>query len=299
MSVPFLFEVGVEEIPDWMIQNAISELRKLFEVLLQGNRLASAGVSVDATPRRLLLRAYGLPACQSDTEERVLGPSKAAAFKDGTPTAAALGFAKKLGVTVADLGTESTPRGEYICYDKKLAGRQTRQILAETLPDLILKISFPKTMYWTGKGGPRFIRPIRWIVALLGDEVVPFELAGVKSGNLTCGHRRLGRKQVEVTIASYDARLRENFVIVQAAERKKKIEAGIEALLGASNMSLRPDPELLNTLVYMTEYPAPILGRFDSEFLRLPQEVLVTVMRHHQKYFSVEDSQAEIGRAHV
>jgi glycyl-tRNA synthetase beta chain len=172
----------------------------------------------------------------------------------------------------------ATPKGEYLAYNKKVKGRATLDILAGALPELILKIYFPKTMYWTGKGGPRFIRPIRWIVALLGPRVVPFELAGVKSGNVTTGHRQLGKKRIRVTIENYQEQLRENYVIVSAAERQAKLESEIE---------FPPDPILLNTLVYLTEYPTAITGSFDEQFLSLPEEVLVTVMRHHQRYFSV------------
>jgi glycyl-tRNA synthetase beta chain len=163
-------------------------------------------------------------------------------------------------------------------------------VLAASLPGIILKITFPKTMYWTGKNGPRFIRPIRWIVALLGGEVVPFELAGVRSGSETSGHRRSGGARVPITFETYEQTLRENFVILSAVERRKKIEDEIAAL----GVRLRPDPSLLETLVYLTEYPTPIVGEFDPQFLKLPKEVLITVMRHHQKYFSVEDESGNL-----
>ena len=139
-------------------------------------------------------------------------------------------------------------------------------------------------MYWTAKSGLRFIRPIRWIVALLGDDVVPFEVSGVLSGSMTAGHRRLGAARIPVTTADYEKKLRENFVILSAAERRKKIETEIRAL----PVSLKPDAALLETLVYLTEYPTPIVGEFDPQFLALPEEVRTTVMRHHQKYFSAE-----------
>ena len=133
-------------------------------------------------------------------------------------------------------------------------------------------------MYWTAKNGPRFIRPIRWIVGLLGDQVIPFEIAGVKSGSTTSGHRRLGASSIPVTTAIYEQTLRENLIILSADERRKKIECEIAA-------NIKPDPALLETLVYLTEYPTPITGEFDNSYLDLPEEVLVTVMRHHQKYF--------------
>ncbi|MGB9605088.1 MAG: glycine--tRNA ligase subunit beta, partial [Bryobacteraceae bacterium] len=290
--LPFLLEIGTEEIPDWMIVPALEDLRSAFERLVdeQGLRGEGLAVLVDATPRRLVLRAENVLARQSDREEWVLGPPRSAAFKDGAPTPAAEGFARKMGVAVADLQVRETPRGEYLACRRAIEGRLARDILAENLPGLILGIHFPKTMYWTGKGGPRFIRPIRWLVALLGDEVVPFELAGVRAGDVTRGHRLLGSSRIPVTITSYLDELRRNYVLVSAAERQEKIESGIAQLLDGTGLRLRPDRALMETLVYLTEYPTPILGSFDPGFLNLPEEVLVTVMRHHQKYFSLEDA---------
>jgi glycyl-tRNA synthetase beta chain len=276
MSLPFLLEIGTEEIPDWMIPGALESLGGLFS----GIGIPAAGVKLDATPRRLVLRAHGLPDRLPDTEERVMGPARSA------PPKAVEGFARKLGVRPEVLAIESTGKGEYYSYLRKVEGRKAIEILAESLPGVILKITFPKTMYWTGKGGPRFIRPVRWIVALLGNEVVPFEFAGVRSGNETSGHRRLGAARIPVTVENHEQRLRENFVILSADERRAKIQEGIAAL----GVRLKPDPALLETLVYLTEYPTPIAGVFDPQFLELPEEVLITVMRHHQKYFSVEDA---------
>lgn len=275
--VPFLLEIGTEEIPDWMIRGALASLRGLFEEALAKAALGAEGVAVDATPRRLVLRAAALPVRQADSEERLTGPPKAA------PAKAVEGFARKLGVQPADLAVEKTARGEYYTYLRKVAGRPTRDILAEALPAIVLGISFPKTMYWTAKNGPRFIRPIRWLVALLGSDVVPFEIAGVQAAAATNGHRRLGAAGIPVTLENYESRLRENYVILSAAERRTRIEKGIQAL----GVRVNPDPALLETLTYLTEYPTPILGSFDPAFLELPDEVLVTVMRHHQRYFSV------------
>lgn len=271
----FLLEIGVEEIPDWMIPGALDSLRGLF-----GEITATSKIQVDGTPRRLTLRAWDLPEREPDTEERVMGPAKSA------QPGAVSGFARKLGVVPDQLEVLSTPKGEYYTFLKKIAGRETKQILAEALPGLILKITFPKTMYWTGKTGPRFIRPIRWIVALLGDEVVPFGLAGVDSGNESSGHRRLGAARVPVTFDSYEQTMRENFVLVSSEERRNKILNEIG--------KVKPDPALLETLVYLTEFPTAITGSFDPEFLTLPKEVLSTVMRFHQKYFSVEGQGGEL-----
>jgi glycyl-tRNA synthetase beta chain len=278
VSLPFLLEIGCEEIPDWMIPGALENLRLLFEKL----EIPHDSITMDATPRRLVLRADGLPARQPDREERVMGPPKSAAAQ------AVAGFARKQGIEPQALAVETTPRGEYYFFTRKVPGRQIKDILADALPGVILGIYFPKTMYWTVKGGPRFIRPIRWIVALLGEEIVPFELAGVHSGALTSGHRRLGAREIAVTTADYVERLRDHFVILPAEERREKIRREL------AGVAVKPDPGLLETLVYITEYPTAITGGFDPQFLALPEEVLVTVMRHHQKYFSVEDGHGQL-----
>ncbi|HUS05861.1 MAG TPA: glycine--tRNA ligase subunit beta, partial [Bryobacteraceae bacterium] len=227
------------------------------------------------TPRRLVLRADGLLAAQPDDLKSVAGPPISAG------QGAAQGFAKKMGVSLAEIQTVQTAKGEYYNFSKQVAGRRTSDVLADLLPGLITKLYFPKTMYWTGKGGPRFIRPIRWLVALLGASVVPFELAGVQSGSVTRGHRRLGSSAISVTVGDFEQQLKQNFVLLSAAERRARIEAGLDT-------RVRPDEALLKTLVYLTEFPTPIRGSFDPAYLELPQEILSTVMRHHQRYFSVE-----------
>ena len=274
MSAPFLLEIGVEEVPDWMIEPALASMRELVSTILTEHRLGGAVASTDATPRRLVLRADGLLASQPDETKSVSGPPVSGG------QGAAQGFAKKMGVSVEQLGKAQTPKGEYWSFEKHVPGRKTAEVLAETLPGLITKIPFPKTMYWTGKSGPRFIRPIRWIVALLGEEVISFELAGVKSGNATSGHRLLGQKSVPVTIGNFISQLRANGVILSAAERRDRIASSL-------GPDVVVDDDLLKTLVYLTEYPTPIRGSFDPGYLQLPREILVTVMRHHQRYFSV------------
>ena len=278
MSVPFLLEIGVEEVPDWMIAGALADLKAAFEKL----NLPHANLRLDATPRRLVLRADDLPARQADSEERVLGPAKSA------PAQAVAGFARKQGIAPEQLAVEATPKGEYYVFARKVEGRKTKDILAEGLPGSVLGINWPKTMYWTGKSGARFIRPIRWIVALLGEEIVPFEIAGVRSGAITSGHRRLGAKEVVVTCADYEQRLRDHFVILSAEERRRKIETEL------AGVRIKRDDALLETLVYLTEYPTPITGSFDAQFLSLAEELLITVMRHHQKYFSVEAADGKL-----
>jgi glycyl-tRNA synthetase beta chain len=267
VSLDFLLEIGTEEIPHWMIPGALEQLARI--------DLFGAEPRVDATPRRLVVRATGLPERTPDTEQLVKGPPLTAGEK------AAEGFARKQGAGVTAL----RKTGAYYELVKQVPGRPVRELLAESLPAAILGIQWPKTMYWTGgKTGPRFIRPIRWLVALLGEDVIDFEIAGVATGNLTRGHRILGKPLIEVTTANYEQKLRQHYVILSAGERRKKIEAEAVAL-GA-----RIDPELRETLTYITEWPTAIRGDFHPDYLTLPAEVLTTVMRHHQKYFSVEES---------
>lgn len=288
MSLPFLLEIGTEEIPDWMIVPALNQLQNLFQELLDGALLQGKVSKADATPRRLVLRADGILQKQPDAEEVVIGPPKKAGAQ------AAESFAKKNGVTAAQLLLQTTAKGEYFAFNRKTPGVAASELIGSQLPSIVLKIQWPKTMYWTGKGGLRFIRPIRWITALLGDRVVPFEIAGVQSGNVTRGHRRLGSGEIPVSVGDYEQALAKNFVILSPDERRKRIEDGIRELTAGKGLEVKTDPDLLHTLVYITEYPTPILGSFDRQYLSLPNEVLVTVMRHHQKYFSVLDGDGNL-----
>jgi len=286
--VSFLLEIGTEEIPDWMIVPALNQLQDNFQSLLDQHGLGGKVTSVDATPRRLVLKADGLIERQPDTEELVSGPPKSAG-----PGAAA-GFAKKLGASPDQLITQTTPKGEYYFLTKRTQGQPTATILARELPNLILKIQWPKTMVWNGKGTERFIRPIRWLVASFFQNPIAFTIGGVHSSNFTSGHRILGSPSIPITIDTFDEQLLTNYVILSADARRAKIETEIATLLEGKNLRVKPDPDLLHTLTYITEFPTAILGSFDQQYLELPSEVLITVMRHHQKYFSVEDSDGNL-----
>jgi len=259
-----LLEIGTEEIPDWMIPDALAQMRTLFG--------PAENVQVDATSRRLVLRAAGLAERQADREEYVAGPGLSA------PAAAIEGFARKQGVARDALEQRDGKYG----YTRKIPGRETRELLAHSLPELMGKIAWPKTMFWGAKGSARFIRPVRWTVALLDDKIIPFEFAGVKSSAESSGHRQLGKAKFPVTFASYEQALRDNGVILSADERRTKI-------LRELPKDVRPDASLLETLVYLTEFPTVVTGEFEPAFLSLPAEVLSTVMRFHQKYFSIDD----------
>lgn len=269
----FLLEIGTEEIPDWMIDGALADLRTKFQAAFF--HFGGDALRTEATPRRLALIASNLLERAPDAQNVVLGPYLTAGEK------AAEGFARKNGTTVAELAKTADAKGERYVVHQLVKGQTTFEALRETLPSIIAAIAFPKSMYWTGKGGVRFIRPIRWIVALLGEAVVPFEVAGVPSGNTTRGHRILGAKEpLAVTMGSYERVLRDNFVLLRADERRAQVEAGLPS-------NVHHDPELLQTLVYLTEFPSVIRGSFDPSYLTLPQEILSTVMRHHQRYFSL------------
>lgn len=283
-----LLEVGTEEIPARLVPGAMRDLEKGFRAALRELDLeCGGGISVDATPRRLALVAEGLPDRQRDRTETLAGPSKQIAFDpDGNPTRAALGFARKAGVAVEEL--ELGDDGK-LMVRRTIAGQRTHDLLASVLPDIVLGVRFPRSMYWMGKGSPRFIRPIRWLVALLDGNVVPVEFAGVRSGNVTWGHRRLGSGPITVNSAEeYRSGLRANAVLLSAEGRASKIVADAEALLPAG-FELRRNERLLQTLVFETEHPTAVLGSFDESYLDLPEEVLETVMLVHQKYFAVQD----------
>ena len=269
----FLLEIGTEEIPDWMIGGALADLRTKFQIAFAA--FGGDALRTEATPRRLVLMARHLLEKAPDAQNLVLGPYVSAGEK------AAEGFARKNQTAVGELAKTADTKGQRYVVHQLVKGHAAFDSLREQLPSLVAGIAFPKSMYWTGKGGVRFIRPIRWIVALLDDRVVPFEVAGIESSNATRGHRVLGPAgPLPVTIHSYEPVLRDNFVLVRAEERQARITASL-------GDDVHPDPDLLATLVYLTEYPSVIRGNFDPAFLELPREILSTVMRHHQRYFSV------------
>jgi len=268
----FLLEIGVEEIPDWMIEPALADLRAKFQTAFAA--FLGSSITTEATPRRLVLIARDLIEQAPDTENLVQGPYLSAG------PGAANGFAKKNNTTIDKLATTTDTKGERYIFAHLVKGQSAQAALSAKLPELITSITWPKTMFWTNRTGARFIRPIRWIVALLDNQVVPFEAAGVQSGNTTRGHRILGASSIPVTVATYFETLRANYVIVPASERKQRIESALAT-------DVEKDESLLQTLTYLTEWPTTIRGTFDPSYLQLPKEILSTVMRHHQRYFSV------------
>jgi len=292
----FLLEIGCEEIPARMIDAAGVELRQRVGRLLQGERLAPTGqITSFDTPRRLAFLAAGIPATQPDTSEQVTGPSAKVAFKDGQPTPAAYAFAKKAGVDVSRLERTTTPKGEYLSAKVTRKGRAASEILAELLPKEISAIYWPKNMYWR-KPSEKFVRPVRWLVAMLDGQVIPMEFDGMPAGNVSRGHRLLANIALPVRPEgeAYVNALRAAKVLGRADREqqiRRELDAAVRTILGAR---WREDKSLLDTVVNLTEWPAVILGGFDREFLELPEEVLVTVMRDHQKYFAVENANGKL-----
>jgi len=292
----FLLEIGCEEIPARMIDAASLELRERVPKLLERERLSATGtISYLDTPRRLAVLASGIPAAQPDITEQVTGPAVNISFKDGQPTPAAHAFAKKAGVDVADLKKITTTKGEYLAATITKKGRAASEILAELLPKEINSIYWPKNMYWR-ENSELFVRPVRWLVAMLDGEVIPLEFDGVRAGNESRGHRILANRTVQVPRAgtAYVEALREAKVLSRSDREqqiRKALDAATRTIPGAR---WREDKDLLDAVVNLTEFPSAILGSFDPEFLELPEEVLVTVMRDHQKYFAVEDTKGKL-----
>jgi glycyl-tRNA synthetase beta chain len=295
----FLLEIGCEEIPARMIDAASRELRERLNTLLQRERLQPAGaISHLDTPRRLAVLASGIPASQPDITEQVNGPSAQIAYKDGQPTPAAHAFAKKVGVDVGKLENVNTPKGEYLAATVTRKGRNAAEILAETLPKEIAALYWPKNMYWRRRG-EMFVRPVRWLVAMLDEQVVPLELFGLRAGKTSRGHRiifgKAGSGSVAISKPSAYVEALRGAKVLGATEReqviRKALDSATRAILGAR---WREDKPLVSTVVNLTEFPSVILGRFDPEFLDLPEEVLVTVMRDHQKYFAIEDANGKL-----
>ena len=295
----FLLEIGCEEIPARMIDAASLELRERLNTLLRRERLEPSGaISYLDTPRRLAVLASGIPVSQPDITERVNGPSAQVAYKDGQPTPAAHAFAKKVGVDVGKLEKVSTPKGEYLAATVTRKGRTAAEILAETLPKEISALYWPKNMYWR-KRGEVFVRPVRWLVAMLDEQVVPLELFGIRAGRTSRGHRIIGGKSGSEAVAvskpsAYVEALR-GAKVLGAAEREQAIRKALDAATRTiPGARWREDKPLVAIVVNLTEFPSVVLGSFDPEFLALPEEVLVTVMRDHQKYFALEDANGKL-----
>ncbi len=290
MSLDLVYEIGTEEIPAGYLPPAAEQLAAAARAFLQENELPRGDVETHATPRRLVLFVRGLPAGQEDRTEEVTGPPWKAAFDaDGNPTKAAVGFAKGRGLSVEDLRQVETERGPYVGATVTVKGRKTAELLAEALPAMTKSLTFPKTMRY-GPQRFRFARPIRWLLALLGDGIVPFSIEGVETGRVTYGHRILSRGPFEVADASgYEAALEKGLVVLRARDRASRIESLLEDAAKTAGGNVVPDARLVEEVSYLVETPSAFSGSFDDEFLELPAMVITTAMRDHQRYFAVQD----------
>ncbi len=290
----FLLEIGLEEIPAGMVAAAQAELAERVHKLLVRERLTTDTLQVMSfsTPRRLAVRVDGLLPRQADMEEEIVGPSLKVAYKDDVPTPAAIAFAKKSGVEVFALQTIQNAKGEYVTATVRRAGRSAAEVLTGMLPAEIAGIYWPKSMYWRSGKPERFVRPVRWLLALLDEEILPLEFAGVRADEVSYGHRVLHGDQPIVVHAprEYEEKLAAAYVQVDSEARRHRIRKALDAATRQiSGARWREDEELVEIVTHLTEWPTVLLGNFEKEHLTLPAEILVTVMRDHQKYFALED----------
>jgi len=289
MAKDLLLEIGLEEVPARFVRGAMNQLKEKTERWLEAARIAHAGVEAYATPRRLAVLVRGAAEKQADIDEEVKGPSrKIATDESGGWSKAALGFARSNGVDPEELIFKELSGVEYVYAKKSSTGADTASILPQGLHDLITSMTFPKSMRW-GAYELRFVRPIRWLVALFGSEVVPLDIAGVTSGNVTRGHRVLGADTVIAEPAEYVEKLRAQSVIADVAEREALIQRQIADLAAERGWRIAIQEDLLEEVLFLVEYPSVLFGTFDPSFLHIPQEVLITSMREHQRYFPVLD----------
>ena len=283
-----LLEIGTEAIPAGYVPRALDELRMKAERALGEARLGNPVVRTFGTPKRLVLDVSGLATRQEDCVREVQGPRADIAFRDGKPTPAAEGFAKKNGVSVTELQRVQTEKGEFLLARVHEKGRSAPEVLPNMLSTLINNVSWPKTMVWN-ETGFRFPRPVRWVLCLLDDAVLPLTIAGLPSGRESRGHWLLGPGPVSVPHAdAFETALKERGVLVDPGDRRSRIEAGLSAAASRSGGRLVSDDGLLDEVTFLTEHPFVLAGRFDAEFLELPREIVVTAMRSHQRYFALE-----------
>jgi glycyl-tRNA synthetase beta chain len=295
MSKELLFEIGTEEIPAGFLSKAVVDMEEIIRKTLTEKRIAFDGIRCMATPRRLVLYIADLAPKQEDQSVEKLGPSKKAAFDEsGQPTKAAVGFARGQGLEVAQLETIVTEKGEYLGARKTIAGQPTKELLPDILKDFMLAIPFRKSMRWASYD-LRFARPIHWILALYGGEVVPLKIEDIESGNTSRGHRFMSPESFAVTdFEDYIKKSRENFVFADQSERKKLILEESQKAAAEVGGKLFYTDDLLETVSFIVEYPVIVRGGFDEDFLKIPKEVLTTTMISHQKYFPVVNKEGKL-----
>ena len=291
MAKDLLFEIGAEEIPAGFMPNILGQLKQLAEIKLNDAHLPFESIATYGTPRRLALIVKGLADTSAEISERHKGPSASIAYDaDGNATKAAIGFARGKGLDVADLVVEDG----YIYAETKTAGVPAKDIVTDMLPQLITGLNFPKSMHW-GNLDAKFVRPVRWLVALLDEEVIPVEFATVKSGNVTRGHRFLGADEITIkNAASYVDTLKENFVMVDQDARRELISKQLHDMAASKNASIVWDDDLLEEINYLVEWPTALCGGFEESYLTLPDAAIITPMKDHQRYFPLVDQDGKL-----
>ena len=291
MAKDLLFEIGAEEIPAGFMPNILGQLKTLAETKLNDAHLPFESIATYGTPRRLALIVKGLADTSAEISERHKGPSASIAYDaDGNPTKAAIGFARGKGLDVDDLVVEDG----YIYAETKTAGVPAKDIVTDMLPQLITGLNFPKSMHW-GNLDAKFVRPVRWLVALLDEEVIPVEFATVKSGNVTRGHRFLGADEITIkNAASYVDTLKENFVMVDQDARRELISKQLHDIAASKNASIVWDDDLLEEINYLVEWPTALCGGFEESYLALPDAAIITPMKDHQRYFPLVDQDGKL-----
>lgn len=291
MAKDLLFEIGAEEIPAGFMPNILGQLKQLAETKLNDAHLPFESIATYGTPRRLALIVKGLADTSAEISERHKGPSASIAYDaDGNATKAAIGFARGKGLDVADLVVEDG----YIYAETKTAGVPAKDIVTDMLPQLITDLNFPKSMHW-GNLDAKFVRPVRWLVALLDEEVIPVEFATVKSGNVTRGHRFLGADEITIKNASsYVDTLKENFVMVDQDARHELISKQLHDIAASKNASIVWDDDLLEEINYLVEWPTALCGGFEESYLALPDAAIITPMKDHQRYFPLVDQDGKL-----
>ena len=291
MAKDLLFEIGAEEIPAGFMPNILGQLKQLAETKLNDAHLPFESIATYGTPRRLALIVKGLADTSAEISERHKGPSASIAYDaDGNPTKAAIGFARGKGLDVDDLVVEDG----YIYAETKTAGVPAKDIVTDMLPQLITGLNFPKSMHW-GNLDAKFVRPVRWLVALLDEEVIPVEFATVKSGNVTRGHRFLGADEITIkNAASYVDTLKENFVMVDQDARRELISKQLHDIAASKNASIVWDDDLLEEINYLVEWPTALCGGFEESYLALPDAAIITPMKDHQRYFPLVDQDGKL-----
>ncbi|MCD4795693.1 MAG: glycine--tRNA ligase subunit beta, partial [Candidatus Cloacimonetes bacterium] len=291
-----LFEIGTEEIPAGYIAGAINKLVSYFESGLKEAKLEFEKIIPFSTPRRLTIKITSLQIQQQDEIIERVGPAKTASYDEkGNLTKAALGFLKGAGAAEKDIFIKKTPKGEKIAVKKEFKGKETREILAQIIKDVIPKIPFPKSMKW-GSGKLSFARPIRWLLVLYGENVIDLEINGIKSGNISYGNRFLKLENpVEINnINEYEQKLESVFVIPDRGKRKKIICKQIDDLFMNTNKKAVENNQLLEIVTDLVEFPTAVIAEFDRKYLNLPKKVVMLTLSEHQKYFAVTDNSGKL-----